>query len=108
MNNITSSTLWWLERATTFTIDFDDKEPVTIQRHRQTTGSDRWSVLCSGRVLNCEAQWEYDPLPSSRDSQFLQRCRFVDRETALFTYQQWKLANPITCPATLPVTLPEQ
>lgn len=35
-----------------------------------------WKVLSGGWVLNSSGEWEYEPMPSSRDDEFLTRTRF--------------------------------
>lgn len=45
-------------------------------------GTDRWAVILRSRCLNRDGRWEYEPIPSERDDDFLARCRF-DRDTAL-------------------------
>lgn len=41
-----------------------------------------WAVIRHGLVLNKDLQMEYEPLPSSRDEEFFQRCRFNSPEEA--------------------------
>ena len=42
--------------------------------------------------LNNEGQWEYEPLPSSRTHDFLQRCRYDSIESTVAAIE--KLLNP--------------
>lgn len=51
---------------------------VTVERCQQRKGPDLWAVRCSGNVLSRTGEWEYEPMPSSRDAAFLERCRFTD------------------------------
>jgi len=53
-----------------------------VWRGQQTDGSDGWAVLWGGRCLNSDGAWEWEPNPSSRDDDFLGRCRF-SREEAI-------------------------
>lgn len=46
------------------------------------TGADSWAVMQGGNVLNNEGEFEYQPMPSSRDEDFLARTRF-DFKTAM-------------------------
>lgn len=43
---------------------------------------DTWKVICRSDVLNRENEWEYEPLPSSRDAEFLARTRFATVDEA--------------------------
>jgi hypothetical protein len=38
----------------------------------------RYAVRKGSCCLNHDLEWEYEPLPSSRDDDFLARCRFGD------------------------------
>ncbi len=40
-------------------------------------GTGLWAVVQGGACLNKEGQWEYEPLPSSRDEAFFDRCRYT-------------------------------
>jgi len=37
----------------------------------------KWAVRKLGACLNHDGEWEYEPMPSSRDDAFLHRCRFT-------------------------------
>lgn len=41
---------------------------------------DTWAVRQLGRCLNDEEEWEWEPIPSSRDDEFLARTRWGWRE----------------------------
>jgi hypothetical protein len=45
-------------------------------------GEDRWAVVHHKCCLNRDGEWEWEPSPSNRDDDFLDRCRF-GREDAL-------------------------
>lgn len=57
-----------------------------IEAVEQRDGSFLWAVRLNGRCLNKSFQWEWEPLPSSRDDEFYGRCRFQTPELA---YQAW-------------------
>jgi hypothetical protein len=59
-------------------IDADelDANAFIIERTRQRDGSVLWVVRANGRCLNKSGEWEWEPMPSSRDDEFLARCRF--------------------------------
>ena len=56
---------------------------VTLDRVRQLEGRDLWAIREAGFVLDRNGEWEYEPLPSSRDEDFLVRCRFDTPEEAV-------------------------
>jgi hypothetical protein len=56
---------------------------VAIDRVRQIKGEDLWAVRRSGGCLNKDGEWEYEPMPSSRDDEFLARCRFATAREAI-------------------------
>lgn len=39
--------------------------------------ADVWAVRKSGWCLNRDGEWEYEPIPSSRDDEFFARCRWT-------------------------------
>lgn len=53
---------------------------------RQGRDAVRWSIsvdIHSGCCLNRDGDWEYEPVPSSRDDEFYARCRFPSFEDAV-------------------------
>lgn len=42
-----------------------------------------WAVRRDGFALNKQGEWEYEPMPSSRTDEFLERCRFADVNDAI-------------------------
>lgn len=42
-----------------------------------------WAIRASGRCMNHEGDWEFEPLPSSRTDEFFARCRWPTLEAAL-------------------------
>lgn len=51
-------------------------DEVQVQRMRQMEGPPKWAAKLNGRCLNKSGGWEWEPMPSSRDDEFLARCRF--------------------------------
>lgn len=49
---------------------------------------ERWAVRRGGECLAADGEWEYEPLPSSRDDAFYSRCRFESLEAAVAVYDQ--------------------
>ena len=39
-----------------------------------------WAVRWMGECLNSDGEWEYEPIPSSREDDFFARCRFPEQE----------------------------
>lgn len=44
-------------------------------------GSGRWAVLYGTQCLSKSGEMEYEAMPSSRDEDFLKRCRFDDLDS---------------------------
>jgi len=61
----------------------DELRRVTVNRMGQIDGSIKWKVSSGSRCLNCVGEWEYEPMPSSRDDAFLARCRFDTLDKAV-------------------------
>jgi len=61
----------------------DYRTEIKIQRMRQIEGPALWKVARNGDCLNKSGEWEYEPMPSSRDDEFLARCRFDTAEEAI-------------------------
>src|SRR6185503_10161215 len=68
-----------LELASEFELDSN----ITVCRRRQRGGSIMWAVRRAGFCLAKDGEWEWEPLPSSRDEEFLSRCRFFSYEEAI-------------------------
>lgn len=56
---------------------------VLVQRARQVDDSYLWKVTDGASCLNKSGEWEYEPLPSSRDDDFMARCRFATADEAI-------------------------
>ena len=54
----------------------DSSPPITIDLVRSIDGITRYAVRQAGACLNKRGQWEFEPMPSSRDDRFLNRCRY--------------------------------
>ena len=63
---------------------------MTIEMASQRNGAVKWVVRNSVGCLNRDGEFEYEPMPSSRDDDFLARCRFDTPEEA---YQVWESAE---------------
>lgn len=76
---------------TKYTIDGDPRrlgsDDIHIERAKQLEGPAKWAVRRLGECLNKQGEWEYEPMPSSRDDEFLTRCRFDSAEEAFAAIQ---------------------
>lgn len=55
----------------------------SVERVLQRSGAFMWAVRRDGRVLNKQGKWEYEPQPSSRTDDLLERCRFDTARAAI-------------------------
>jgi len=58
-------------------------DEIRIERARQMDGGALWAVRFRGDVLNKNGEWEWEPMPSGRDEDFLARARFDTAEEAI-------------------------
>lgn len=68
---------------TVYPTGYAEAETPSDKYHFAVTVNDRgkgWSVQWMGEVLNKAGEWEYEPLPSSRDDAFFARCRFTEEQ----------------------------
>jgi len=61
---------------------------VRLERCRQYEGPDLWAIRERGNVLNKDAGWEYEPIPSSRNNEFFERTRFASADEAFDFWRQ--------------------
>lgn len=68
----------------------DALDEIRIVERRQKNGESLWAVKHLSECLNKDFQWEFEPMGSSRDDDFLKRCRFESIEEAIeaFTKNQ--------------------
>lgn len=67
---------------------------ITLRRMPQRDGTIKWAIYDGGFwVLSKEYEdgdpWEYEPIPSSRNDEYLARCRYDSIEEALWHWQKW-------------------
>lgn len=77
-----------------YSIDIGRVDEIRIERARQIEGPALWAVRFRGDCLNKRGVWEWEPRPSSRDDDFLERCRFASAEEAIEAARR-NLAAPI-------------
>lgn len=63
---------------------------VMISRRKSKDEKPRWAVTQHGNCLNRNGEWEWEPNPSSRDIDFLSRCRFDSIDEAMLAYERRK------------------
>jgi hypothetical protein len=59
------------------------RDDVTIHRVGQRSGPDLYAVRNRSLCLANNGEWEYEPMPSDRDTAFMKRCRFHSFPEAL-------------------------
>jgi hypothetical protein len=71
------------------------RDEISIQERRQTNPVEhiKWAVCQWGNVLSKDGEWECEPTPSNRDSDFLTRCRFDSLEDACMAIERLGLPN---------------
>lgn len=57
--------------------------PLKVERVQQIEGPDKWAIRQGGNCLNKSGEWEWEPMPSGRDDEFLARCRFDTAQEAI-------------------------
>lgn len=79
----------------------DGINAIRIERVQQISGPDMWAARRHGDVLNRSGVWEWEPMPSSRDDEFLARCRFGSHAEAIaaVSHVQVQVSAAITQPA---------
>lgn len=65
-------------RITRYTVGIQSRKDYTslIQVEETDCEKGTWAVRRDGFVLNRDFEWEWEPMPSSRDDEFLARCRW--------------------------------
>ena len=62
---------------------YDAGNNTRIEAATQRDGSTLWKVMHKNNVLAKDGLWELEPMPSNRDDEFLERCRFKTAQEAL-------------------------
>lgn len=67
-----------------YQLDEFEEVSTTLERvGRGPTEPDRWAIREFRHCFNKMGEWEYEPSPSGRDGDFLERCRWDSPEEAL-------------------------
>lgn len=69
-------------------VESDGSPYVTLERVRRRGHPDRWAVRRWGSVLARTGEFEHEPMPSSRDEAFFERCRFATVGDALAVWRE--------------------
>jgi hypothetical protein len=69
---------------------------VEAVRRKQRDGSSLWRVKWLSNVLNKHGEWEYEPIPSSRDDAFIERCSWPTLDEARAAFDA--ACDPAGCP----------
>jgi len=87
---------------TKYTINGDPRQlgadDVHIELVKQLEGPPKWAIRRMGTCLNKFDKWEWEPMPSSRDDDFLARCRFDSLEEAFAVLGVAAPATTRQCP----------
>lgn len=73
---------------------YDLPDGAHIDRCRKRGGAGWWAIRRNGDCMNREGEYEYEPLPSSCDDDFLARCRFASAEEAYSTWSRFSGVVP--------------
>lgn len=57
--------------------------------HIEARGYGKWAITHMGNVLDKTGEWEWEPMPSSRTEDFLQRTRWASAQEAFLFIRQW-------------------
>jgi hypothetical protein len=80
----------WLDRATRFVIEKNGRTETVIEMREQYEGPPKWVVKRDGYVMNKKGEFEYEPIPSSRTSKFINATRFKSYDEAYHTWLRQK------------------
>lgn len=73
-----------------FKADFDSMRfdgPKFVRMNSPFYYGEKWAVRRMSACLNRDGEWEYEPMPSSRDDEFYARCRFDSLKHAVATFK---------------------
>jgi hypothetical protein len=71
-------------------LSFDAGDMITVVSRGKT-----WTIFDGHAVLNCRGEWEYEPMFSHRENDFLERTRFATARAAFAFLEVWR-AIPLT------------
>jgi hypothetical protein len=71
----------------------EGEEDIKIEARKQRGGEIKWVVSNGRGVLNRELEWEWEPMPSNREGDFLARTRFDSVNEAYECFLQTSKTN---------------
>lgn len=93
VGNISDRILRYEVNSLCLALDSASLIEVTAERRRQRDGSSLWAVKRLSECLNSGSEWEYEPIPSSRDDAFIARCRFPSLGAAINAFRLSELGR---------------
>ncbi len=72
---------------------FTEDRDIRVTMRMSQDGTHRWAVFNGSSCLNTLGEWEYEPMPSSREEEYLERTRYT-KDEALRLAQNWIKENP--------------
>lgn len=78
--------LYFLDDPTSFR----DEVKISWRGRNRGQGPEHWAVMRNGNCLAKNGEWEWEPSPSQRYGDFIERCRYETVEEALETYLKYK------------------
>jgi hypothetical protein len=60
---------------------------VVIERCAQLDGSDKWAIRSRGMCMRKDGSMEFEPRPSNRTDEFLERTRWNSMQEAIYFYK---------------------
>lgn len=77
-------------KVTPIAIAFSLGDGIRVERTTSDKEPLKWAVRDRFQhALSCDGTWEYEPQPSSRDDEFLARCRFDTPVEAIGAYERY-------------------
>lgn len=81
--------------ATRFTVGTTGAErrrtAICVERTHEVDNT--WAIRRNGEVYTRDGEWEYEPIPSSRDDDFLVRARWSEDEAKAVALRIWASEN---------------
>lgn len=80
---------WWLQ----FPKEANRHHVYVKNMGNPDDGPDRWGIFNDGNsCLNKDGEWQYQGLPSGREDNFYEFCRYSSVHEAIRYYRRWKRA----------------
>jgi len=69
---------------------FVDEVKISWRGRNRGKGIEHWAIIKDSWCFTKNGKWEWEPSPSQRDDDFINRCRYDSVEEALETYLKWE------------------